>query len=259
MSAPDFAVVGDPIAHSLSPVIHTAAYRELGLELRYEAIRVSVAEFPSALEQLGSMGVRGVNVTVPHKEAARRWCQAIDGSDYGAINTLDLQSRRGTNTDAPALTATMHEFGIKPPARVLVLGAGGTARTAIQTLHEQGFELAVWNRTSSRLASLQSELAIPFEIAESPAWSGANAIINATSASLTGDELPIDWSGFAPGTLAYELAYGPHLSDFLAGAINHDLRAVDGKAMLVEQAALAFEWWLGIPAPRRAMLNAIGL
>ena len=105
----DYAVVGDPISHSLSPLIHAAAYQSHGLEYRYHAIRVPLEEFADALAHLTNIGYRGLNVTVPLKEAAFEWCQSFEAESeqFHSINTLRLADRRGLNTDAPAFISTL--------------------------------------------------------------------------------------------------------------------------------------------------------
>ncbi len=145
----DYAVVGDPVSHSRSPAMHQAAYRACGLELTYEAIRVTEEDFVPALDHLCAIGYQGLNCTIPLKELGAVWCEEIDeaSSLMGAINTISFEGRRGTNTDAPALMKTLQGLGVAVDATALVLGAGGTARSFLRALCGPGRRVRAWNRT----------------------------------------------------------------------------------------------------------------
>jgi len=248
----DFAVLGDPVSHSRSPQMHAAAYRALGVDWRYRAIRVPLTEFDEAVARLAGLGYKGLNCTVPLKEAAFRWTGDSDETTrrIGAANTLDLPARRTTNTDAPAFVNT---FEGKGP--VLLLGAGGTARAFLVALDEAGFEVRLWNRTKSRADALARDLAVRAKVVETPDLTGVGAIVNTTSASLSGESLPLDWSPVRSDAIAYEAAYGP--SPFLDAARAKGLRAVDGLPLLVEQGALAITFWTGLVPDRSVMMEAV--
>ncbi|MBI5705735.1 MAG: shikimate dehydrogenase [Armatimonadetes bacterium] len=256
----EFAVIGDPIAHSLSPSMHRAAYRALGLALRYEAIRVPRGEVSQALSQLRDLGYRGVNVTVPHKEEAFFWLSDPDEScrRIRSANTLDLVSGRGTSTDGPGFLDTLEDLGVTVGARFLILGAGGTARALVDALARAGYGVKLWNRTYERAEELRMSLGLAFSILKEPAIEDVEVIVDATSASRSGQSVPLDWSRASPGALAYDLSYGPTSSAFLGAAEREGLRTVDGKALLVAQGARSLAWWLGVGAPRAAMREALG-
>lgn len=255
----DFAVLGDPVGHSLSPMMHSAAYSDLGLEFNYVAIRVELSEFDRALDHLVALGYRGVNVTVPLKESAFEWCESLDGGAwrYGAVNTIRLENRAGMNTDVPGFLSVLRAHSVEPGSRVLVLGAGGSARAVIRGLLDEGYLVRGWNRTRAKLVAVVEGLDV--EIVSEPDFRRCGAVVNATSASLSGFDLPVEWSQAEDGCLAFDLAYGEEMSPFLRGALGRGLPVTDGVPMLVEQGALAFEWWLGRPAPRAAMLRSVGL
>lgn len=256
--AADFAVIGDPVAHSRSPWMHGAAYRELGLDLRYVAVHVPVGEVAEALDRLSSLGYQGVNVTVPHKEAAMEWCVQVEPTArrVRAVNTVRLSDRSGVNTDAPGFMDTLRDLGLEQGGTCLMLGAGGSARALAVALEEAGWRLRIWNRTASRAEEMVSSLGLSAEVLEEPQVEGAGLLLNTTSASLSGAELPIDWSVVSSASVAYDLAYGQ--SPFLATAAAHGLRTCDGLPLLVAQGARSLEWWLGVEAPRRQMAEAIG-
>lgn len=260
--AADFAVVGDPVAHSLSPQIHRAAYAAVGLEYNYVAIHVPEGEFDAAADHLRELGTIGINVTVPHKVDAFSWCEAVESGSwrFGAVNTIRLADRSGINTDVPGFLTVLDSYGITPSDRLVFLGAGGSARALIAACVDLGFQVSAWNRTPQRLTEMARELSIDLEVLESPDPTGAAAVVNATSASLSGEVVAVDWGSARSDCLAFDLAYresGP--TPFLAQAMEHGHTACDGLPMLVEQAALAFEWWLERDAPRQAMLASVGL
>ena len=253
----DFAVIGDPVAHSRSPGMHAAAYRSLGLSLRYEAIHVPPGEVAPALDRLRDLGYRGINVTVPHKEEVLMWCRQIEpfAARVRAANTVRLSDRACINTDAPGFLETLLELGLPHRMRVLMLGAGGSARALALALSEAGHELRIFNRTRSRAEQMVADLAINAEVLDAADPTAVDLILNTTSASLQSSDLPVLWNLTKPGAVAYDLVYGH--SPFLDEAMNRGLRVVDGLPLLVAQGALSFEWWLGRPAPRQAMMEAL--
>ncbi|MBS1708776.1 MAG: shikimate dehydrogenase [Armatimonadetes bacterium] len=250
--AGDYAVLGDPVSHSRSPQMHMAAYDALGVPWVYRAVRVPVEEFDSAVARLESIGYKGLNCTVPLKEAAFRWASETDGTTkrIGAANTLDLKTGQGTNTDAPGFMATFHSG--EP---VLVLGAGGTARAFLVALDEAGYDVRLWNRTADKAYRLVDELSLSAEVVLCPDLEGVAAVVNTTSASLQGEPLDIDWSRAQSGALAYEAAYGR--SPFLESARAANMETIDGLPLLVEQGALAITFWTGLVPDRSVMMDAV--
>ncbi|MFQ3588181.1 MAG: shikimate dehydrogenase [Fimbriimonadaceae bacterium] len=258
----EFAVIGDPIAHSRSPVMQTAGLRSVGRQDRYVAVHVPRGEVHQALDHLADRGYRGVNVTVPHKEAALAWADSADGFTrrIGAANTIDLAKRSATNTDAPGFLDTLKRLEVAPPGPVLILGAGGSARALAPALAEAGFDLLLWNRTRSKAESIRDELAPRAKILSQPDPAGCALVVNATSASLQGDEnLEIDWPStraFLP-PIAYDLVYGAIPTAFLNSARAAGWRTVDGRHMLVAQGARSLSWWIGVEPDQAAMLAAL--
>lgn len=256
----EFAVVGDPVSHSWSPRMQMAALRALGRQERYVAVRVPIGEFDGALERLRTLGYLGVNVTVPLKEEAARWATAPDDLvvRLRAANTLRLADGSATNTDVGGILDSCNSAGIRPPAQALVLGAGGTARAALVALASAGFGIRVYNRTPARAEAMVRELGVPADVVERPDPRGVALILNATSASLSGGRLPIDWSLAEPGAVSIDAMYGLKASPFVEEALRAGLRAYDGRELLVAQGARSLEWWLGVDAPRATMREALG-
>lgn len=254
----DFAVIGCPIGHSLSPKMHMAAFEACGLEATYVAIEVQVGEVPEALDHLQIRGYRGVNVTVPHKEDAYDWCQ--DATDIaiqlGVCNTIDFRNNQGTNTDVIGFQASLPE-SFSGAKKALVLGAGGSARSIIEALESDDWEVTLWNRTRSRASRLVEQYGFASLVVEEPDLAGFGLIVNSTSASLGGHRLPLDWSKAEKNALAYDLAYGDGPTPFLLDAQTNGLSIQDGRRMLMEQGAASFEYWWEMPAPRDVMMAAI--
>ena len=254
----DYAVIGDPVAHSKSPAMHAAAYAALGLDLTYRAVAVPKGEVPAALARLFELGYQGVNVTVPHKPAALAWSPDPDAfaQRVGAANTLDLASGRATNTDGPGFLATIPD---PLPRSALVLGAGGSAAAVVASLSLAGVPVRLWNRNPERAKELVRRLDVRCVVDQRPDLGGHDLVVNATSASLTSEVVSLDWSQAAPYLHCVDLAYGEGPTPFVLAAREVGLTAEDGRAMLAAQGALALEWWRpGVEAPFDAMRAALG-
>jgi shikimate dehydrogenase len=249
-----FAVLGHPVAHSLSPMMHGAWIAAAGIAARYERIDVGPDAFglAAALE-----GLSGANVTIPHKEAAAAFADQRDPrvERLGAANVL---SRHGNgwaaaNTDAPGFVAALDEAAPDWRARVktaLVIGAGGAGVAILDGLAEAGIErLFVINRTLLRAMrateAVQGAIALDWRnLAD--VFGVSDLIVNATSLGLGGVNTQ-DWP-FARakrGAIALDAVYKPLRTDFLSQAEDHGLPTVDGLGMLIHQGALAFQLWFG--------------
>jgi shikimate dehydrogenase len=242
----DFAVIGDPISHSLSPKMHHGAYTTLGLSYRYVAIRVSAAEVGAALDHLRDLGYIGVNVTVPHKEAALEWCEDREpfAQKVRAANTVRLANKSCINTDAPGFLDTLADLGLKP-LTALFLGAGGSARAIAHAMVGVGWRLRVFNRTRARAEEMIIGLGFDVKLMDSPDPEGCSLIVNTTSSSLQYADLQIPWNRASQTAFAYDLMYDKHKTAFLAKAAGRGLRTCDGLPLLIAQGARSLEWWLG--------------
>ncbi len=252
-----YAVIGDPIEHSLSPKMHQAWLDSLGIDAKYVAIKVPLEEFYIAVEQLAALGYVGINVTIPNKIAAFNWASSMDENSrrIGALNTLNLESGEGTNTDAPGFLATLKTANFSLPANCLVLGAGGAARAVVAALAESSCRISIWNRTAERAQKLIEELAVDATVVEIPNVSGYGLIVNCTSGVSQAD-LNLRWNEADANCLAYDLMIGTE-TPFLAGARATGLRTKDGVEMLIEQGALSMEFWSGKTVDRAIYRNSL--
>lgn len=271
MKAKRFYVIGDPIGHSLSPVMQSAAFLALGVPHTYEAMRVTAAELPRVLDRVRRGEIHGLNVTVPHKVEAMRLCDVLseEASAVGAVNTVfvDATGRLiGTNTDCDGLRADLLSEGIAPK-RVLLLGTGGAARAAAVAVRTLGAKLGIAGRDDAAARMLAHVVGygemVPWGTLAGDPW---DLVINATSAGMLGGPdgtgIADAWSRApkATGAVAYDLVYRPRVTPFLARAAADGARAIGGLGMLVEQGARALSLFLGTPidsAVRRAMRTAV--
>lgn len=249
-------MIGDPVGHSWSPTIHRAAYEELGLKLRYEAVQVPLEEFDDALSELAAKGYKGLNVTLPLKLKAFEWAESdLDSKAFGALNTLNLETRKGTNTDAPGFLDTLKDLDVPFPGPILLIGAGGTAMALGRALVRAGYLVRVSNRTESKAQELAEKIGADFQ--RGLRVGDARVVLNTTSSGISGDKLEIDWACTGTRVLAYDAMYQRDLTPFLQDAKRAECRITDGRRMLVAQAARSFEYWLGVPAPRETMLRSL--
>ncbi len=224
-----YAVFGNPIAHSKSPAIHAAFAASTGQDLVYEARLAPVDGFAQAIADFVADGGQGANVTVPFKEDAFRLTTRLSerAARAGAVNTLQFNGAEifGDNTDGAGLVRdiTVNLDATLAKKRILLLGAGGASRGVISPLlAEQPAELFIANRTAARaegLAAAFSDIApVGAGSFEHLAGKAFDVVINATSASLSGEALPLPPGLFAPGALAYDMMYGKGDTPFLAQA-----------------------------------------
>lgn len=275
-----YGILGWPVEHSRSPAMHTAAFRARGLEANYACFPVHPDDVADAVRGLKALGVRGANVTVPHKETVIRYLDAVtpEARAIGAVNTIVREVDRlvGHNTDAPGLARSLDDAGIDlMGARVLVLGAGGASRASVVGLAQRGANrIAVAARRLEQAEQLVQDLqatcgrcvltavelsreVLAGELRET------SLLVQSTSATLASSP---DSAGFA-ASLAIELmpenaavvdlVYRPRITTVLARAHERGLKVVDGLGMLLHQGALAFELWTHMPAPLEVMRTAL--
>jgi len=276
-------VLGDPVAHSLSPQMQNAALEKSGLEMRYGRFEIAPGELQAALGLLPGLDFAGVNLTVPHKIAALALIDEADETarQIGAVNTIKIDDGklRGFNTDGKGFSrAIREEFSVDlRDLRVLVFGAGGAARAiALECAKENCERLVIVNRDPEKANQLVESLrgffagprvlgpvprlqaisvdeaALHFQIANT------DLVVNATPLGLNhGDAAPIQARLLAPHLMVYDTVYASGPTAFVSGAIEAGARAANGLSMLLHQGALAFEIWFDRAAPIEAMRKAL--
>jgi shikimate dehydrogenase len=258
-----YGVVGNPVAHSRSPEIHAQFAQVTGQALEYRRIEAPLDGFEAAVHAFRAQGGKGLNVTVPFKEAAFRYCARTSARSRAAevVNTLVFSPGEiyGDTTDGPGLVADLTRnlrLALKGK-EILVMGAGGAARGVVPSLLEAGAaRLVVANRTVQRAQALAARFAVEATGYAELDGERFDLVVNATSAGLADAAPPLPRSVFKPGALAYEMVYGRE-TRFLLEARAAGARVADGLGMLVEQAAESFFIWRGVRPETRAVLERL--
>jgi shikimate dehydrogenase len=260
------AVIGDPVRHSLSPVLHNAAYAELGIDWTYVAFEVPDGATKQALEAMRALGIAGLSVTMPHKTAAAAVCDELsdDAAALQSVNTvtrLDGGRLHGDSTDGEGFVRAVADAWRAPAdTRVAVLGAGGAARAVVRALGQARAHVVVCARRDDA-ARVAAGLAAG---AQTCGWDGcadavrnADVVVNATPVGMGDDaRAPVALDALGPGHVVVDLVYHPLETPLLGGARARGALVIDGLGMLVHQAALQIERWTGHTAPVAAMRAA---
>ncbi len=265
-----YALVGHPVEHSRSPLIHSLFARQTGAHISYELIDAEPSSFETAVRGFGAAGGKGLNITVPHKEAAYALVDEISApaDAAGAVNTIKFVDGMlyGENTDGVGLIRDLvaNQHQTLAGRRMLVLGAGGAARGIIgPLLAAKPSELVVANRTKERADDLVAHFQSPpalravvfAELADLPPF---DLLLNATSAGLKGEAPPFPGSLIGPQSFCYDLVYSVNDTPFVVWArANNAARAVQGWGMLIEQAAESFFIWRGVRPDTRPILKQL--
>jgi len=265
-----FAVIGDPIDHSLSPNIHSAAFRELDLDCSYIAFRIPKGELAEGLEGLKKIKIDGFNVTIPHKIEMMKYLDRIDESCsvIGAVNTIANKEGvfKGYNTDMDGFLEPFKKKELNiANTKVLLLGAGGAARAIVAGFaKEKACSITIANRTLDNAKSLSefskkvglNSNAIKIEDVNDSA-KDYDIIVNATSVGLRNEPSPISLDGINEKTIVYDIVYMPMNTDFIKKAKDNGSIVIFGYEMLLGQAVRSFEIWHNIEAPYNAMKKAL--
>jgi len=260
------AVIGDPVRHSLSPTLHNAGFRHLGLDWTYVALPVAAGSGEAAVDAMRVLGIDGLSVTMPHKAAVARVVDRLSpaAARLGAVNCVQRSGDElvGHNTDGAGFVQSVRaQLGFEPHGKpVVVLGAGGAAVAVIAALAEAGADVAVVNRSRDRaeraveIAGPAARVGVEGDISE------AELVVQATSLGMnSADPLPCDPGYLRHGQCIAELIYHPARTPFLDAATAGGLTGVNGVGMLLYQAGEQFELWTGEQAPIDVMATAVGL
>ncbi len=268
-------IIGDPIKHSRSPLIHNAAIAALGLDYVYVPFHVEPDSLGAAIEGFKATNVVGINVTIPHKQNVMSYLDEIsrEATLIGAVNTLIFRDGAiiGENTDAPGFLHAMQEDGLDVPqgGAAVIIGAGGSARAIVVALALAGVQtICITNRTVSRAVALATDLSektgvsiygIGLDDSKLPHAVGTSQlIVNTASTSMdVSHPLLIDPEWLEPQSIVYDIVYTPPETRLLQAAAEKDCHTIGGLGMLVHQGAIAFEKWTGINPPVEIMRQAL--
>ena len=270
-------LLGYPVSHSMSAVMHNAAFEELGLKYRYDLREVNPAKLGAFMTgEMRDQAVRGANVTIPHKVAVIEYLDEVDREALaiGAVNTIvnDGGSLKGYNTDGRGAIRALEEvYGELEGVKAVIVGAGGAARAIGYHLSAKAGRITILNRTLGRAEELAAHLSSmpecnasvePSSLRRSEleeALKEADILINTTPVGMTPDVegTPVDGSLIRPGTLVFDTVYNPLRTRLLREAEEAGSRTLSGLRMLVYQGAAAFRLWTGLEPPVELMYDAV--
>lgn len=264
-----YAVFGDPVEHSLSPVMHNAAFAALGMDCEYHKFRVCRDDLKAAIMGAHAMGFGGLNLTIPLKEKAVEIAEPDHAArDIGAVNTIEFRdgALRGHNTDGIGCLKALQTSGVVIPKRnVLVLGAGGAARAVAFLMAANGANVTIANRTASKAQSLAGNVCSVGEakgtglenLRTLVAW--ADIVINTTPVGMHPDidKTLVTADMMRPGLVVFDLVYSPLRTRLLRESEEAGAIVIDGLKMLVLQGAESFRIWTGVEPPVEIMERAV--
>jgi len=268
-------LIGNPVEHSLSPIIQNAAFRKLDLDYVYVVFNVKSGDLREAVYGVKALGICGLNVTMPHKTAIIPYLDELDETarKTGSVNTVFNNNGRlvGYTTDGVGALNALKHAGVDPSGkRIVILGAGGASRSISFTLAEHASELVILNRTFSKAKALKDAIRKALgdraKVRASPLTdeklsvelADADILINATSVGMkpNENETPVKQIYLREDLVVFDLIYEPLETRLLREAKSIGAKVVDGLSMLVHQGAASFEIWTGIKAPVDVMMKA---
>jgi shikimate dehydrogenase len=263
-----YAVIGDPIEHSLSPRMHNAGYAVLGIDAEYQRFHVKPGYLAEAVEGLCALGFSGWNVTLPHKEKIISLLDTLtpQARRVGAVNTVKIHEGRriGHNTDGDGFILSVKDKlnGFKGKKAVL-LGAGGAAKGIALALTMRGMKVYILNRTPEKAEALVQVIQAEGGTADSGVFApgewleDVDLLVQTTSVGLRGESFPFSVQGISEKALVVDIIFNPMETAFLQEAKKQGCRTLNGLGMLLYQGALAWEYWLGGHAPLEVMRQAL--
>ncbi|EGA89157.1 shikimate dehydrogenase [Planococcus donghaensis MPA1U2] len=260
-----YAVIGDPISHSLSPFMHETWFAEHDIDAAYLPLHVEPAQLEKSFEAMKTLGISGFNITLPHKQSIVPLLGKLEENamQMNAVNTVNLVGAEytGSNTDGDGFVRSLLVHSVDKASKVLLIGAGGAARGIAFALKRAGFtDVTITNRTYRRAEELAADTnALAITLIESEERLADFAIlIQTTSVGLaTGEALPISLDRVEPETVVADIIYNPLETPFLKKAQEKNCVTVNGVGMFVYQGAIAFEKWTGIQPNTEKMIELI--
>jgi shikimate dehydrogenase len=256
-----YGVMGDPVGHSLSPVMHNAAFRRTGYHGVYLAFHVT--DLDGAVKGIRALNIHGVSVTLPHKVAVMDLLDEVEPAArrIGAVNTIVNETGRlcDFNSDSPGAMAALMEKTPIDGKRVAVIGAGGAARALAYGIKAHGGHLTIVNRSRDRGCRLADEMADDFCLLTEFSGGGIDILVNTTSVGMRpqSDRMPASSAALRPGMTVMDIVYNPLETMLLKTAREKGCTLVDGLSMFIHQGAIQFERWTGEKAPVQLMKQTV--
>ncbi len=256
-----YCVLGSPVAHSQSPLVHNLCFKDNKINAVYLAFEPP--DIGQAVQSIRTLNIKGASITIPFKESIMSHLDEVDpqAREIGAVNTVVNTEGwlRGYNTDQKAAVDPLIPHGIKGKT-ICIIGAGGAARAVAHGISKQGGQLIITNRSREKGAELAAQIRGQFISADQMDTIRADVVINTTScgmAPLHLEALPFPAQNLKPGMVAMDVVYTPLDTRFLLAARKNGCNTIDGLSMFVAQAAAQFELWTGLKPDIRAMKNAV--
>lgn len=259
------AVIGDPVRHSLSPRLHNAGFAALGLDWFYVACPVAKGQAAQAIEAMRTLSIEGLSVTMPHKKSV---AVAVDdlsptAAKLGAVNCVRRDGDRlvGENTDGIGFVDSLRsQLHMDPDGlTIVIVGAGGAARSIALAMAEHGAQVGIFNRTASSAEEVVEIVGAASSVVQEEAIRDADIIVNATPLGMSNDSLPFDPSLLSKGQSLIDLIYEPEKTALLVEAESLGVKTLNGVGMLLHQAGAQFQLWTGCEPPLKEMAQAVGL
>jgi shikimate dehydrogenase len=261
-----FAVLGDPVSHSLGPLMHNTAFSELGYNGAYLAFRVK--DIGKAVVGIKALGIKGASITIPHKVPVIDFLDELDDTakKIGAVNTIINRGGvlTGYNSDGLGAVKALFERTAIKDKHVVIIGAGGAARAIGFAIISEGGRVTVINRTPAKGEALANDLGADFQPISNINKTACHILINTTPVGMTPDidVMPVRKQDLDKAMVVMDIVYNPLKTRLLKTAEHIGCRTIDGVSMFVYQGAFQLEWWTGMKAPvevmKKAVLNVLG-
>ncbi|MGM0897138.1 MAG: shikimate dehydrogenase [Bacillota bacterium] len=259
-----YAVIGDPISHSLSPFMHDHWFQKHDIDASYIPFHIEPNQLEASLQAMKLLGISGFNITLPHKQAVIPLLDELDetAQNMNAVNTVvaDNGHFKGSNTDGEGFVRSLMSYPVNKEGSVLVVGAGGAARGIAFALAHAGFkDISITNRTFRRARELAEETgskAVVLADAEAH-LSDYDTIVQTTSVGMAEEALPLSLTHLGSGAVVADIIYNPLETPLLKGAKEKGCLTLNGVGMFVNQGAIAFEKWTGIRPDTEEMIQLI--
>jgi shikimate dehydrogenase len=256
-------VIGDPVAHSLSPAMHNAAYKVLGIDSQYEfsAKRIAPDELAKAIDEIRANGIYALTVTIPHKETIIKYLDEVNdiAKQIGAVNTVVNVNGKlvGYNTDYYGAVESMKQSTSLAGKCLAVLGSGGSARAIVYGLAKEKSKVTIYSRNIEKANELANAFGCEVKDWEQRNNLQADVVINTTPVGREGEALPINEDVIQKGQIVFDINYNVNGTPLAHAAIRKGAISIDGLEMLLRQGMMQFEIYTGLKAPEEAMRNAL--
>ncbi len=257
-----YGIIGNPVSHSLSPIMHNVAFKELGIKAVYGAFLVKEENLKKAVEGIRVLNIKGLSITIPHKESIMKYLDEIDrvAFEIGAVNTIVNKNGylKGHNTDWIGVLKAFTKNGVEiKDKKVVIIGAGGASKAVVYAIKAGGAkEIEVYNRTFEKAKILEKKFGIIAKPWEELKKASGDIIIQTTSVGLKSWESPVEEEVLSRFKIAMDIVYMPLKTKFLSLAEKY-AKVIDGLQMLLYQGVEQFRLWTGIEPPVKLMEEAI--